>query len=111
LACSSRDVIVLPFIEVGLLKVASYGDDPVMIGHLDLEVSIVRDDHEPGVTWSTLDGMVGAREVRYLEGEHFHAKVSSSSECHGQVDLPKENGLKPRYDSVERSTGWPYHCS
>jgi hypothetical protein len=46
LACGYRDVIVLSFIEVGLLKVSSYGDDPVRTGHLELKVGVVGDGHE-----------------------------------------------------------------
>ena len=48
-----RDVVVLPFTEVGLLKVTSYGDDPMRTGHLELEVSVVGDDHELGIAWLT----------------------------------------------------------
>jgi hypothetical protein len=36
LACGSRDVVILPLAEVGLLKVASYGDDSMRVGHLKL---------------------------------------------------------------------------
>jgi hypothetical protein len=83
LACNCRDVVVLPFTEVGLLKVASYGDDPVGTGHLEFEVGVVGDGHKLGVVWSTQDGVVGAGEIRYFKGECFHAEVGSTSKRHG----------------------------
>jgi hypothetical protein len=66
LACGHRNVIVFTFIEVGLLKVTSYGDDPMRTGHFKLEVSIVGDGNELSITWLAQDGVVGAGEVRYL---------------------------------------------
>jgi hypothetical protein len=55
--------------------------------------------------------MVGAEEVCYLEGQHFHAEVCSTSKCYEQVDLSEGNGLKSRYDCMEWSTEQPYDCS
>jgi hypothetical protein len=52
LACGCRDVIVLLFAEVGLSKVATYGDDPMESRHLELKVSVIRNAHELGVAWS-----------------------------------------------------------
>ena len=51
--CSCRNVVVFPFVEVGLAKVATYGDDPMRTRYLELEVGVVRDDHELGVAWPT----------------------------------------------------------
>ena len=65
------------------MKVASYGDDPMRTGHLELEVSVIGDGHKLGVARSTQDGMVGTREIRYFEGEHFYAEVGLTSEHHG----------------------------
>ena len=48
--------------------------------------------------------MVGTREVRYLEGEHFHAEIFPSSECDGKIDLPEGNGLEPGYNSMKRAS-------
>ena len=79
------------------------------IRHFKLEVGIDGDDYELGIAWSDQDGMEGTGEVRYLEGEHFHAEVGLISECHGQVDLPEGNGTKHGYDSMEWSTKWSYH--
>ena len=53
MACNYRDIIVLPFIEVGLLEVASYGDDPVRTRHVELEVGVDGNGHELVVAWST----------------------------------------------------------
>jgi hypothetical protein len=36
LACGDRDVVILPLVEVGLLKVTPYGDDPMRARHLEL---------------------------------------------------------------------------
>jgi hypothetical protein len=96
---------------VDLSKVATYRDDPMGTGHLKLEVSVIRNGHELGITWSPQDGVVGAGEVRYLKGVHFHVEVCSTFERYGQVNLPEGNGLKFGYDSVEQSTGWSYHRS
>ena len=52
MACGYHDVVVLLFIEVGLLEVTSYGNDPMRPGHLELEVGVVGDGHEVGVAWS-----------------------------------------------------------
>jgi hypothetical protein len=35
--------------------------------HIELEVAVVRDDHEFDVAWSLDDGVVGPWEVHYLE--------------------------------------------
>ena len=48
LAHSYHDVVVLSFIEVGLLKVATYSDDPMWARHLELQVGVVGDGHELG---------------------------------------------------------------
>ena len=78
MACSGHDVVILPLVEVGLLKVAPYGDDPMRAGHLELQIGVVGDGHELGIAWLVQDGEVGARKVRYLKGEHLHAKVGST---------------------------------
>jgi hypothetical protein len=83
LAHGCHDVIIFLFTEVGLLEVASYSDDPMRIGHLELQAGVVGDGHEFGVAGSTQDGMIGAGEICYFEGEHFCAKVGSISERHG----------------------------
>jgi hypothetical protein len=79
--------------------------------HVELQVSVIGDSHELGVAWSPQDGVVGAREVRYLEGERFCVEVCTTPECYEQVDLPEGNGLEPRYDFMEQSTRWPYRFS
>lgn len=64
------------------MKFAPYGDDPMRTEHLELEVDVARDDHEPSIAWLTQDGVVGTEEVRYFEGECFRAEVGSTSKCH-----------------------------
>ena len=83
LAHGCHDVMIFPFIEVGLLEVASYSDDSVRTRHLELWVGVVGDDHELGVAWSAQDGVIGVGEIRYFEGERFRAEIGSSSEHHG----------------------------
>ena len=83
LACGCCDVVIFPFIEVGLLEVASYSDDSMRTRHLEHQVSVVGDGHELGVAWLVQDGVIGAEEIRYFEGERFRVEIGSSSERHG----------------------------
>jgi hypothetical protein len=106
-----RNVIVLLFAEVSLSKVSTYGDDPVGTRHLEFEVGVVGDGHEFGIAWPTQDGVIGTLEVCNLEGNRFLVEICSTFKRYGQVDLSKGNGLEPRYDSMEWSTGQPYHRS
>ena len=76
-----------------------------------MKVGVVRDDHELGPAWPVQDCVIGAREVCYLKGKHFHVEVCLTSKCYGQIDQPKGNDLEPGYDSVEWSTGWSYRRS
>jgi hypothetical protein len=68
---------------VGLLEVASYSDDFVRIGHVELQVGVDGDGHQLGVAWSAQDGMIDTREVCYFKGECFRVEIGSSFECHG----------------------------
>ena len=83
LARSYRDVIVLPFTEVGQLKVATYSDDPMWARNLELQVGVVEDGHKLGVAWLAQYGVIGAREVHYFEVEHLCVEVGSTPERHG----------------------------
>jgi hypothetical protein len=83
LACSGRDVIILPLIEVDILKVTSYGDDSARAEHLELQIGVVSDGHELGVAWLAQEGVVGTRKVCYLKGEHLCVEVGSTPECYG----------------------------
>jgi hypothetical protein len=58
------------------------GDDPVGARHLELEVGVVRDDHELGVAWSPQHCVVGSSKPDHLE-------------CEG---LPSEVGGRPKAD-------------
>ena len=55
-----HDVIIFPFLEVALVKVAIYGDDPMGTRYLKLEVGVVGDDHKLGIAWPTQDGVISA---------------------------------------------------
>ena len=83
LACGYGDVVIFPFIEVGLLEVASYTDDSMRTGHLELYVGVVGDGHELGVAWSAQDGMIGAGEIFYFKGERIRVEIGSTFEHHG----------------------------
>jgi hypothetical protein len=63
------------------------GDDPVGARHLELEVGVVGDDHELGVTWSPQHRVVGSSEPDHLEREGFLSEVGGSSEADGQIKL------------------------
>jgi hypothetical protein len=69
---------------VGLLKITSYGDDSARAGHLELHIGVVSDGHELGVAWLAQEGMVGARKVRYLKGEHSVWKLARPSNVTGR---------------------------
>ena len=51
LACDGRDVIILSLVEMGLLKVTPYGEDPMRARHLELQIGVVGDGLELGVAW------------------------------------------------------------
>ena len=82
LACGCCDVMVFSFTEVGLLEVTSYSDDFVRTEHLELQIGVVGDGHELGVTWSSQDGTIGIGEICYFEGERFRAEIGSISAEH-----------------------------
>jgi hypothetical protein len=63
--------------SVGGLEGGRHCDDPTRSEHLQLEVWVVGDDHELGVTWPPENGVVGpeksttsnySRSVQKLEG-------------------------------------------
>ena len=83
LARGCHDVIIFPFIEVGLLEVASYSDDSMRTGQLELQVGVVRDIHELSVAWLAQDGMIGSWKIHYFEGECFCVEIGLTSERHG----------------------------
>jgi hypothetical protein len=56
---------------VGVVVCGADGDDACWSRHLQLQICIVRDGHELGVTWPLEHGVVGASEPYHLKGEDF----------------------------------------
>jgi hypothetical protein len=86
---------------LGMLAHRADGDDAVGAWHLELEVGVVGDDHELGITWSPEDHVIGSREPYHVEGEDFPPEVVGSPKTNGQVDLPEWVGSMPRHHSME----------
>jgi hypothetical protein len=100
---------VLHALHVTFVRVSvrgSDGDDPVGARHLELEVGVVGDDHELGVTWSPKDCVVGSSEPDHHECEGFLSEVGGSPEADGQIELSKGLDTLPGDDPVKgRRTG------
>jgi hypothetical protein len=77
------------------------GYDSLGARHLELEVGVVGDGHELGITWSSLHRMIGPSEPNYLEDEGFLSEVGGSSEVDRQVNLPEGQDALPGCDPVE----------
>jgi hypothetical protein len=103
------DVVLL--IVVGLLKATLDGDDPLQARHLELEVCLVRDDHELSEAWSTKKGMVDTRKVDYLKGEWFLMEVVWLTKGDVEPDTPEEYSFLPRHDAIEQHLDGGIGCS
>jgi len=69
---------ILDAFDVALVRVlegGADGDDTLGTGHLQLQVGVVRDSHEFGVTRAPDDGMVRAPESHHLKGEGLLSEV------------------------------------
>jgi len=86
---------------IGVLAGRTDGDDAVWPWHLELEVGVVGDGHELGVTWSPQDRVVGSWEPDHVECEDLPPEVVGGPEADGQIDLPEGMGAMPRHHSVE----------
>ena len=105
MACGYCDVVVLPFAELGLSKVATYGNDPIGTRHLELEVCIIGDGHELDIAWSPQDVVIGAKKVRFLKGECFRAEVYPTPESSDRSIYPRGTTCGP---SMTSWNGAPY---
>jgi hypothetical protein len=94
------DAVLL--VVVGLLEATLDGDDPLRVMHLELQVGVVRDSHEPSEARSIEKGVVDAEEVNHLKGEWFLVKVVWLAEGDVELDAPEGHGFLPRHDPVER---------
>jgi hypothetical protein len=100
----SEGLSVLHAFHVALISVAvrgSDGDDSLGARHLELEVSVVGDDHELGVAWSSQHRVIGSSKPDYLEGEGFLSEVGGSSEADGQVNLSEGQDTLSECNPVE----------
>jgi hypothetical protein len=59
------------------------GDDPLWARHLELEISVVGDDHELRVVWASQHIVLGFVEFDHLKGESFYPVVRWSPEGDG----------------------------
>jgi hypothetical protein len=100
---------VLHTLHVAFIRVSvcgSGGDDPVGARHLELEVGVVGDDHELGVTRSPQHRVVGSSEPDHLEREGFRSEVGGGPKVDGQIELSKGLDALPGDDPVKgRRTG------
>jgi hypothetical protein len=83
------------------------GDDPVGARHLELEVGVVGDGHELGVTWSPQHCMVSSSEPDHFEREGLPSEVGGSPEADGQIELSEGLDAFPRDDPVKRRRACP----
>ena len=80
------DLVLL--VVVSLLEATFDGDDPLRVGHLELEVGVVGDGHELGKAWSTEEDVVDTEEVDDLEGEWLLVEVVQLAEGDIEPDAP-----------------------
>jgi hypothetical protein len=62
--------------------------DTVGAWHLELEVCVVGDRHEPGAAWAPKDGVVCSMEFDHFESESLLSEVGGSAKADRQVDSP-----------------------
>jgi hypothetical protein len=85
----------------------SGGDDSLGAWHLELEISVVGDDHELGVARSSQHSVIGPSEPDHLESEGFLSEVGGSSEADGQVNLSKGQDTLSGCNPVKRCCTGP----
>jgi hypothetical protein len=100
---------VLHTLHIAFVRVSVCGsdsDDLVGARHLELEVGVVGDDHEPGVARSPQHRMVGSSEPDHLERKGFLSEVGGSPEADEQIELSKGLDALPGADPMKgRRTG------
>jgi hypothetical protein len=75
--------------------------------HLELEVGVVGDNHELGVTWSPQHCMVGSSEPDHFERQGFPSEVGGSPEADGQIELFEGLDAFPGDDPMKRRRAGP----
>ena len=76
-------------------------DDALRTRHLELQVGIVGDRHELGITGSTDDSIVGAMKPNHLKSEDLLHEVRGCAEVDREVDAADGEGFLPGHDSME----------
>jgi hypothetical protein len=75
--------------------------------HLELEVGVVGDNHELGVTWSPQHCMVGSSEPDHFERQGVPSEVGGSPEADGQIELFEGLDAFPGDDPMKRRRAGP----
>jgi hypothetical protein len=70
-------------------------DDTVGARHLELEVGVAKDRHEPGIAGTPKNGVVCPIESNHLESESLLSKVGGSTKIDRQVDPPTGSARFP----------------
>ena len=69
--------------------------------HFQLEVGVVGDGHELGVTGMTKNGVIGSPKPHHLKGEHFLSEVGCRAEADRQIDLAEGLDALPRRNAMK----------
>jgi hypothetical protein len=78
---------------IGMTVCGTDGDNARGPRHLQLQVRIVWNDHELGVTWPPEHNVIRTPEPYHLEREGFFLEIGGGPEANRQVDLPE--GMHP----------------
>jgi hypothetical protein len=82
---------VLDALHVALVGVLVGGPDSydtVGARHIELEVGVIGDHHEPGIAWVPKDGVVCSMESNHFKNKSLFPEVGRSAETDKQVDPP-----------------------
>jgi hypothetical protein len=109
---------VLDALDVALVGVAvreADGNDTCWSRHLQLQIGVVWDDHELGVTLPPEHCVVGASEPYHLKGVDLLPEVGGSPEEDGKIDLPERvhslaggDAMKRRGPSSDLGSTYPH---
>ena len=87
------------------------GDDLLGSGHLQLEVGVVGDHHELGVSRAPDDGVIGNSKTHNFESEGLLPEVSCHAETDRYVDLTYRQRFLPWHDAMEAARAGLELCS
>jgi hypothetical protein len=69
--------------------VTLHGEDPSRGWHLEDQIPVMGNGHEPVQGWPANDGVEGEVDFRNVENDVLRAEVHLSSECNRECDAPK----------------------